>query len=454
MAANVSDSVRCDRTCSRWVPTTAPATAPAERMAATTQSMFPWLGIGEERCGGDRQDGGERRAVRPPLVHPGGDDEPGDDEDAAADAEQAGQEPSGDADDGDREDAGRRWCRRRCGRHGTARAQRERVAPEADAGLLVAADDITEHVEQRTRRRARRRPALVGEGDDPGGSSGTWTTPHRPALNGGTAVAGTIVAPWPSTASVGEQPDAVDLGLAPAAATPTDRAARSSTRRSAEPAGGSSSRWRATSPSDSSPASASGWSDGVDQQQVLGEQRLDGELRVVDGEVDDGGVEATAEEAGDERRRAPLGHDRAHAGVAGVERGEEPGEQPAGRGAEHAEAHVAGDLAVDRGHVGGDVLHLAQDPPGPLDDPLPVVGQPAVGPVDEGRAELPLEAGDVAGDVGLHGEQRLGGGRERAVVGDGDERRSCRTPSSEDDSQHHNVLLARSNRHVRILTST
>ena len=41
--------------------------------------------------------------------------------------------------------------------------------------------------------------------------------------------------------------------------------------------------------------------------------------------------------------------------------------------------------------------------------------------VDELRAELALEAGDVARDVGLHGEQGAGGGRERAVVGDGDE---------------------------------
>ena len=69
-------------------------------------------------------------------------------------------------------------------------------------------------------------------------------------------------------------------------------------------------------------------------------------------------------------------------------------------------------------HVGGDVLHLAQDPPGPVDDAGAVLGEPALGAVDERRAELALQAGDVAGHVGLHREQGPGGGRERAVVGD------------------------------------
>ena len=91
----------------------------------------------------------------------------------------------------------------------------------------------------------------------------------------------------------GEQTDSVDLRLG-LSGMPTERAARSSTRRSAEPAGGSRRRWRATSVIDSSPASASGWSAWVDEEQVLGEQRLDEQLRVVDGKVDDGGVEATA----------------------------------------------------------------------------------------------------------------------------------------------------------------
>ena len=101
---------------------------------------------------------------------------------------------------------------------------------------------------------------------------------------------------------------------------------------------------------------------------------------------------------------------------------QEAGEQPACRRAEDAEAHVTGDVTVDGGHVGGDVVHLAQDPPGPIDDPDAVLGEPALGAVDEGRAELPLEAGDVAGDVGLHREQRPRRRRERPVVGDRHER--------------------------------
>ena len=72
---------------------------------------------------------------------------------------------------------------------------------------------------------------------------------------------------------------------------------------------------------------------------------------------------------------------------------EQAGEQPPRRGAEDAEADVAGDVAVDRGHVGGDVLHLAQDPPGPVDDPGPVLGEPALGAVDERRARARAPGG-------------------------------------------------------------
>ena len=87
----------------------------------------------------------------------------------------------------------------------------------------------------------------------------------------------------------------------------------------------------------------------------------------------------------------------------------------------HAEARLAGDLVAARRHVGGDVVELVQDPPGPLDDERALVGEPAALAVDERDAELALEAGDVAGDVRLHGVQGAGGGGERAVVGDRDE---------------------------------
>ena len=74
-----------------------------------------------------------------------------------------------------------------------------------------------------------------------------------------------------------------------------------------------------------------------------------------------------------------------------------------------------------------------------------VVGQPALGAVDERRAELPLEAGDVAGDVGLHREQGPGRGRERAVVGDRHERGELADVHLLGTiAEHLNVLLARS----------
>ena len=74
------------------------------------------------------------------------------------------------------------------------------------------------------------------------------------------------------------------------------------------------------------------------------------------------------------------------------------------------------------GHVGDGGLELGGDPPAPLDDGLALLGQLAAVAVDELDPELPLEAGDVAGDVGLHGVQGGRRRREAAVVGDGDER--------------------------------
>ena len=82
----------------------------------------------------------------------------------------------------------------------------------------------------------------------------------------------------------------------------------------------------------------------------------------------------------------------------------------------------AGDMAVDRGDVGADVVQLTQDASGALNHPDPVVRQSAMRPIDELRAQLSLEAGDVARDVRLDGEQRPRRRRERAVISDGDER--------------------------------
>ena len=158
-----------------------------------------------------------------------------------------------------------------------------------------------------------------------------------------------------------------------------------------------------------------------EQQQVLGEQRFDLELGIVDREVDDRRVELAGQHARHDRGGAAFADDRVHARVAGGHGAEQLRHQPAGGGADHADAGVAGDLVVERGDVGGDVVDLVQDPAGAFDDPLALVGQPAVGAVDQRDAELALELGDVAGHVGLDGEQGPGRRRERPVIGDGDD---------------------------------
>ena len=189
------------------------------------------------------------------------------------------------------------------------------------------------------------------------------------------------------------------------------------------------------------------------QEQVLGEQRLDRELGLVDGQVDDRGVVLTGKQRRDEDGRAALGDDRSDLGIAGRGLGEQPREQPPGGGAENPEANVADDVSVVLGHVGGDVVELPQHSTGPLDHPHAVVGQPAVRPVDERGAELLLQVRDVARDVRLHRVQRASRRRERAVVGDGDECRelpdvhvhsTVAVAISQSDRRHQNVLLVRS----------
>ncbi len=98
--------------------------------------------------------------------------------------------------------------------------------------------------------------------------------------------------------------------------------------------------------------------------------------------------------------------------------GEEAGEQPPSGRAEHPEAYVADDVAVALGDLGGDLVELAQHPPGALDHSGAVVGEAAVGPVDQLRAQLLLQPSDVAGHVRLHREQGSSSCRERPVVGD------------------------------------
>ena len=82
-------------------------------------------------------------------------------------------------------------------------------------------------------------------------------------------------------------------------------------------------------------------------------------------------------------------------------------------------AGVDGELASVE--FGGDVVEFVEDPPCSLDDAGAVLGEAALGTVDERDAEFLLEAGDVARDVGLDGEQGARCGGERAVIGDRDQ---------------------------------
>ena len=70
-----------------------------------------------------------------------------------------------------------------------------------------------------------------------------------------------------------------------------------------------------------------------------------------------------------------------------------------------------------------DVVGLAEQDPGPLDDLLAGVGQHDVAGValDELDAELALELLDLGRQRGLADEAGLGGAAEVAVVGHGDE---------------------------------
>ena len=227
------------------------------------------------------------------------------------------------------------------------------------------------------------------------------------------------------------------------------------------PVGGSRRRWPASSARWISDRGRERMALADEEQEVLGEQRFDGELRLVHRQVHDRRVVLAEQQRRDQRRRAALGDDDAHLGMAGRHLGEQAGEEPARRRPEHAEADVADDVAVTLGHLGGDVVELAQDPPRPLDDPGAVVGEPAVGAVDELGAELLLQAGDVAGDVRLHREQGAGGGRERAVVGDRDQggelanvhRRHDSLPSPK-QMVDIGMFVLPDGRLVRILTST
>ena len=73
------------------------------------------------------------------------------------------------------------------------------------------------------------------------------------------------------------------------------------------------------------------------------------------------------------------------------------------------------------GDVGSQGAGLGCHPAGPGHRRVAGIGQLAGAAVDQGRAQVALETRDVGRHVGLHGQERVGGGGEAAVIGDRDQ---------------------------------
>ena len=71
------------------------------------------------------------------------------------------------------------------------------------------------------------------------------------------------------------------------------------------------------------------------------------------------------------------------------------------------------------GDVGDEGLELDADPTGPGHNGFSLGGELPRGPIHQGGAQLPLEAGHMGRHVGLDGMEGVGGSREGAVVGHG-----------------------------------
>ena len=161
---------------------------------------------------------------------------------------------------------------------------------------------------------------------------------------------------------------------------------------------------------------------GHHQHQVLLEEQPGHQVPAGDREVEHGQVELAAGQLGLEAGGGPLHDDQAELRMALAGHVHQPGDQPAGGGPDHPHPDGAGDLVLAGGHVGDQGVELGEDAPGPGHHHRALLGEAAVGPVDQRAAELPLEPGHMGRDVGLHRVQVLGGGREGAVVADGGQR--------------------------------
>ncbi len=160
---------------------------------------------------------------------------------------------------------------------------------------------------------------------------------------------------------------------------------------------------------------------GGDQDRFLVEQRVERDVRMVGGQIDDGEVEGAGDQLGHEAGGRGVEDDQIDTWMGVRQRLEQGGHRPAGHRPDDADPDPPDDLVAEGRDVGAQVLELGLDAAGPIDHGLPLVGEQPGRPIDAGGADLALEAGDVGGDVALHGVERSGRGRERAVVGDGDE---------------------------------
>ena len=157
------------------------------------------------------------------------------------------------------------------------------------------------------------------------------------------------------------------------------------------------------------------------KHEVFSKKRLDGDFQVVDGEVHDDGVELLGKQAGEQIGGVALVYRHVYAGVLLFELREQLGKEPASGGTNNPEASVAADLIAPAGHLRRDVVEFVHHPARLLHHEQALIGETAALAVDKDHAEFALEPCNVPADVGLHGVQRPGGGRERAVIGDGNQ---------------------------------
>ena len=273
-----------------------------------------------------------------------------------------------------------------------ARARRARSAPVRPRRAEVHA--VLVRALRRGRRRAAcrstavvgalgPRPAAPGAGRPTRrGSSGTVIRRNAPCSQLGTAVAGTIAAPSPRTrarrAGGRRRSRPAARSVMPAAA-----AARSSTRRRAVPVGRQQQRYvgelgQATS----SRARRAGGSVG---------RAAAGPRRTAARSTSSGSSTGRWTTAASSWPDSTLGHERrwccrrwtidVHVRVVRCEQRRGTAAPASGRWCRSRRCGPRRDTSSSqRRHVGGDVVELAQDPPGPLDDARALLGEAAAGP--------------------------------------------------------------------------